>query len=71
MSPIGRSQRFQHADFAAALEDGHHQGIDDPERSHNQREAAENSKQQVEHSENQPQIVRRVQQRKRARSPLA
>ena len=40
---IGGAKRFEDADFAAALEDRHHQRVDDSERGDDQREAAEDA----------------------------
>jgi hypothetical protein len=44
------AEGFEDADFAAAFEDGHDQGIDDAERGDEESEAAEDAKQHIEDS---------------------
>src|SRR6185437_10345513 len=61
---VRRAERLEHANFTAAFEDGHHQRVDDAERSHHQREAAENAEKKIEHREYQAQIAAGVEQRK-------
>ena len=58
------AQRFEDADFAPPLEDGHHQRIDNAQRGDGKREAAENSKQEIKYSKKQAKVARGVQQRK-------
>ena len=45
---IGGAEGFENADFAAAFEDGHHQGVDNAECGDGQSEAAENSEEKIE-----------------------
>jgi len=42
---------FKHANFAAALQNGHHQRVDDAQGGDRQRQAAEDCQQQVKHAE--------------------
>src|SRR5580700_5157575 len=55
---------FHNPDLAAALEDGHHQRIDDSNGGNGQGQAAEDSEEQIEHSEELPQAAGRVDDRK-------
>lgn len=48
---IGSTERFQHADFSTALEDGHDQGVDDAESGDREGQTAKNSKKQIEDRE--------------------
>src|SRR5712672_1942525 len=49
--PIAGSDGLHDADFAAALEDGHHQRVYDSNESDSQSEAAKNSEKHVQHLE--------------------
>ena len=48
---VGGAESFEDADFAAALEDGHDQRVDDAERGDGESEAAEDAEEAVEHRE--------------------
>src|SRR6185437_6837267 len=58
------AERFENADFAAALENGHHQRVDDAESGDGERETAENSEKQIDDSEEEAEIARCIEQRK-------
>src|SRR6266481_6880083 len=49
--PVARSNGLHDADFAAALEDSHHQRVYDSDESNSQSEAAKNSEKYVQHLE--------------------
>src|ERR1700719_3478056 len=49
--PVARSNGLHDADFAAALEDSHHQRVYDSDESNSQSEASEDSKKHVQHLE--------------------
>src|SRR5712691_3772980 len=49
--PVAGSNGLHNADFAAALEDGHHQRVYDSDESDSQSEAAEDSQKHVQHFE--------------------
>jgi len=48
---IAGADRFHNANLAAAFEDRHHQGIYDPDESHSQGKAAEDSQKNIQHLE--------------------
>src|SRR5580698_7278972 len=45
------TDRFHNADFTAPFENGHHQGVDDPDRRDNERQATEYSEERVQNLE--------------------
>src|SRR5580693_21840 len=55
---------FHNSDLAAALENRHHQRIDDSNGGNRQGQAAEDSEKQIEHGEKLPQAAGRVHDRK-------
>ncbi len=52
---------FHDSNFAAALQNGHHQRIHNANRSHGQRQAAKNSQKQIEHGKELPQAAGGIQ----------
>src|SRR5277367_3089592 len=45
------TERLQHANFAAALQNCHHQGIHNPQRGDRERKTSEDSEEKIEHRE--------------------
>src|SRR2546428_11160430 len=68
---VGGAQSLENADFAAALENGHDQRVDDSEGRDRKRQAAENAQQQVQNGEKAAEIAREIEQRKRRVAQLA
>src|SRR5215472_201723 len=68
---IRGAQRFQNADLPPALENGHHQCVDNAEGGHGQREAAEDPKQQIENGEKGAERFGSVEERKRIEAEIA
>src|SRR2546429_4478217 len=56
---VGGAKGFQDADFAAALEDGHDQRVDDSERGHGESETAEDAEKKIEDGEENAQADRK------------
>jgi len=56
--------------LAAAFEDGHHQCVDDAERSNGEREASEEAEEEIEDREYEPETFGSVQQGKRSKAQL-
>src|SRR5689334_12656363 len=54
---VGGAEGFQDADFAAALENGHHKCIDDAERGHGERETSEDAEKKIEHGKENAQTL--------------
>src|SRR5580658_6353994 len=67
---ITGTESLHDSDFAPAFEDGHHQCIDDADRSHCQCEATEYRKEDVEHGKELAHIAGCVDNRKSAESHL-
>src|SRR5207302_9636740 len=61
---IAAADGLHDSNLAAALEDGHHQSVDDAERGHRQRQAAEDSKKQIEDGEEALQAAGGIENRK-------
>src|SRR2546429_1858863 len=67
---VGGAKGFQDADFAAALEDGHDQRVDDSERGHGESETAEDAEKKIEDGEENAQAFRSVEKRDRKSTRL-
>src|SRR5262245_12304867 len=67
---VGGAKRFQHTDFSAAFEDGHHERVDDAKRGHGERQAAEDAEKKVEHGKENTQTLGCVEQRKCAEAEI-
>src|SRR5690349_25101785 len=67
---IGSAKRLQDADFAAALEDGHNQRINNAKGGDGEREAAENAEKKIEHGKENAQALGSVEKRKNAEAKI-
>src|SRR6266699_2858769 len=65
---VGCAERFQDANLAAAFEDGHHQSVDDAQRSDGERQAAEEAEEKIKDGENEAETFSGVQQGKRRKT---
>src|SRR5579863_4337967 len=65
---IGCAECFEYADFTTAFEDRHYERVDDAEGCDREREATEKSQEQIKNGEDQTEISRGVEQRKRFES---
>src|SRR5215467_10607173 len=67
---IGGAESFQHANFAAAFEDGHDQRVDDAERGDGESQAAEDAQEKIEHGEENSQALGSIEKRERAEAQV-
>src|SRR5215472_5067996 len=67
---VGGAKGFQDADFAAALEDGHDERIDDAKRGNGKSQAAEDAEKKIEDGEENAQAFRSVEKRERAEAEI-
>src|SRR6266404_3057897 len=66
----GCAERFENGDFAATFEDGHHQSVDDAERSDGEGEASEEAEEKIEHGEDEAETFGGVEQGKGRKTQL-
>src|SRR5215471_7626472 len=67
---IGGAESFQHANFAAAFENGHDQRVDDAERGDGQSKAAEDAQEKIEHGEENSQALGSIEKRESAEAQV-
>src|SRR6266568_4225263 len=67
---VGSAEGFEDADFAAALEDGHDESVDNAKSSDGKSETAENAEKKIEHGEKDAQALGSVEKRKRAETEV-
>src|SRR2546429_85768 len=67
---VGGAERFEDADFAAALENRHHERVDDSESGHSERQAAENAEKKIKHGKENAQAFGGVEKREGAEAKI-
>src|SRR5258708_11092211 len=60
--PVGGAECLEDSDFAPALKNGHHQGVDNTDGGYGKRQTAEDGEEKIEDGEKEAQIAGGVQQ---------